>query len=182
MTGLRLHQLAQLHCQLLPSSILTRLGPGYLRHFYRFLGRSAHEDLVVETDATGVTGAAVLSYAPHTLARRLLLNTPMVVWAFRIVVERLTRGAGGAPAAQWLQLPELFIIFTRPDCARQGLGRRLVAECEKRLRAKGVPVYSVKTEDDPANPALKFYDALGFTPCDHFRSHGLSYVLLSKQL
>ena len=56
----------------------------------------------------------------------------------------------------------LYHVAVRPDLRRTGLGRRLVHEVERRLRALGCPKVNLIVRDD--NPAaIRFWEALGYT-------------------
>src|SRR6266851_6564919 len=62
---------------------------------------------------------------------------------------------------------ELHVMAVRPQLHRNGIGRRLVAAAEDRLRAEGVEYLQVKTlsasaADEPYLRTLAFYAALDF--------------------
>lgn len=55
----------------------------------------------------------------------------------------------------------IYHVAVAPDARRSGLGRRLVHEVERRLRALGCPKVNVIVRDD--NPdAVRFWEALGY--------------------
>ena len=48
-----------------------------------------------------------------------------------------------------------------PDCRRQGLGRRIMAEAERLLRARGCPKINLLVRSDNVE-AMSFYERIGF--------------------
>lgn len=165
--------LARLHAACLPDSLVGALGDRYVRAFYRYVERSQKEILAVERDESGrPVAAAVLSLEPATLLRRLLLRTPLVVDLIKalpkLALKTLIRSRGAwtrpdTPISRIPSvLPQLILIFT--DAAERGRGRAtaLIAEIERQLARRGIARYEVRTEADPANPALRFYENRGF--------------------
>lgn len=163
---------ARLHVRCLPDSLITVLGAGYVRSFYRYVARSENEILVVERDGDGRTvAAAVLSLSPATLTRRLLLRTSLLVSMLRSLprlLELFWASARGArrhtPSgrATHPERPRLILIFTAEAERGKGRGTALVREIERRLRQLGIRRYEAMTESDPSNPALDFYRSRGF--------------------
>ena len=62
------------------------------------------------------------------------------------------------------------------------MGKTLVRRAEDRLRESGFKEYLVKTAADPENPALRFYDELGFTRSHRAVSLGQSFQVYTKML
>lgn len=66
---------------------------------------------------------------------------------------------------------EIYVIAVREALHRHGIGRRLVAHAERRLRAESVEFLQVKTLG-PSRPSehyeatRRFYEALGFRPLE----------------
>ena len=68
-------------------------------------------------------------------------------------------------------------FFVHPDCARQGLGRRLLVHCEAAARAAGF----LRTELMATLPGVPLYRALGYEPLESVTYHlpdGLSAEFL----
>jgi ribosomal protein S18 acetylase RimI-like enzyme len=78
--------------------------------------------------------------------------------------------------------PELIIIFADPSYQNRGLGTRLIELCEEALREQKINSYTVKTEDDPTNQALRFYVSKGFHTLRRIEHHGLSFQVFEKNL
>ena len=57
-----------------------------------------------------------------------------------------------------------------------------VESLEEAMRAQGIDVYYVKTLDDPANRALRFYDENGFKRIGHKEEGGRRFVEFHKAL
>ena len=85
---------------------------------------------------------------------------------------------------------EIVVMAVRREHHRKGLGRRLVLEAERRLRARGVELLAVKTlgpsrNDSAYETTRSFYEALGFRPLEEFPSlwgPGNPCLLLVKYL
>jgi ribosomal protein S18 acetylase RimI-like enzyme len=54
------------------------------------------------------------------------------------------------------------LLGVDPDCRRQGLGRELMAEVERRLRAIGCPKINLQVRQENA-AVVEFYRSLGFS-------------------
>ena len=68
---------------------------------------------------------------------------------------------------------ELFVTGVLETYHRQGIGRRLVAQCMEACRARGLTYLTVKTLDESAHNAeydrtRAFYRAMGFVPLEVF--------------
>lgn len=187
--------LAVLHRQSLPGSVLSWLGVGYLRAFYRYVQRSNLEALVVHRDEGGIAGAAVIAWQPSRLTRRLLLRTPMLAYlalrapwvATRLFRRRrlLAKAGSTAPivvSTDLLQAPEVVHFFTTPDRRGHGCGAVLLLKCERLLRSLGEPRYWLKTEDASDNRALNFYRRNGLSPIGTIVASEVRFVVLAKHV
>ncbi len=178
-----IERLARLQLDHLPTSLVSILGLGYSKAFYRYIARSREETLFLERNQEGViVGVALLSEDMATFERRLLLHTPLVFAAIpRIapLVRLLTKGrTGPAPETS----PELVTLFTDTSARGLGLGAKLVDRLTARLREKNAPWMYVRTFDDPENPAVKFYTSRGFMPVCSLVARGTPFLLLKMQL
>ncbi|MDX2287722.1 MAG: GNAT family N-acetyltransferase [Hyphomicrobiaceae bacterium] len=184
-------RLAVLHRQALPSSIVSRLGVSYARSFYRYIVTSPHERLAVLRDAHGlIEAAAVVSDAPGNLQSRLVVRTPLLLFAvarfWHLPLRQLVFGFVAPHDAPALprkpELPELILVFVAPEARSRGAGARLIQACEQRLRAAGHQRYTVKTLDDPGNRALAFYAREGFSRTGVSHHLGEKFVVFEKAL
>jgi GNAT superfamily N-acetyltransferase len=181
-------QLANIHCQCLPDSMVSRIGQDYARSFYRYLAGSADELAFLQRDGETVVSACIVSLAPATLERRLLRHTPLVLRA-PLAIRRLplrSMAAGflgrGEEGAEQPDGPELLLIFTVAALRSSGLGAATLARCEEELRRRGHARYFVKTLDDPGNRAVSFYRRHGFSQLGTRVHHGKRLGLWEKAL
>ena len=187
--GRDLGRLAELQCRYLPTSLVSRFGPGYARAFFRFVAASEEETLLAERADGVIVGACVLSWSPATLSRRLLLRTPLLAWLplrvrhlpWRGVVRGLLGPAGEESVAVG-GAPEIVLIFVDAAGRSRGIGTRLLARCESILRERGMDRYVVRTDTADDAPAVRFYRRNGFLDSGYFRQHGSAFRLMSKHL
>lgn len=183
-----LDTLAGLHVAALPESQVSILGRRYARSFYRYIERSPRELLAVERAENGrILGAAVVSFDPHGLTRRLLLATPVVLWAVlrlhSLLSRQTNRGESGKGGDMpWQGAPELLLIFCDEKCRGTGVGTRLIAGIESILARQGVDRYVVKTLNTQDNRALAFYPSRGFGSLGTGMVNGLSFAYFAKNL
>lgn len=189
--------LALLHVRCLPDSLISRLGYGYAKAFYRFISNSRCEFLFVRREAGEIVSACILSLSPKTLATRLLTRTSALLRAplrvFRLPVGGIMKSVclrlwfranrsmrGGSSTKE--SAPEVVLIFTAPEARCRGLGSTLLHRCERFLLTRGHRYYVIKTADDEANLALKFYAGKGFRQRGPLRDHGKRFQLWEKKL
>src|SRR5271165_2214408 len=73
-----IQEIARLQRMVLPDAIPSLLGFRYTCAFYRFALGSADEAVVTDRSDGKVVALAVVTFAPKTLMRRLVLNTPLL--------------------------------------------------------------------------------------------------------
>ena len=182
-------QLAKLHMQALPDSVVTWRGATYVRRFYRFVNLSSDEHLFVLRDDEGrINNVAVISFSPDNLQRRLLTGTPLLLFAglrpwhlpllaiFKDMIKKdykLEPGAG---------LPELIIIFVDNNHQSHGQGKILLSMCEQALSAADFKTYRVKTKDDPNNAAIGFYQHTGYEMIGKKEEFGAPFIVFIKNI
>jgi GNAT superfamily N-acetyltransferase len=185
-------QLARLHAAALPDSAIGRLGPGYARSFYRFAFRSPLEMVLFEESGGKVIAGCIATLAPTTLGRRMALGTPLLLQAlFRplafpwdSVIGDIFGAAGRADLAVTIpeNVPELAYIFTRKDERGNGFAGRLLRRLDDELIERGIGRYIVHTFDDPADPAVRFYQRNGLTVVGRRRARGMWFLVLERRL
>lgn len=172
--------LARLQTQLLPTSLVSRLGAHYARSFFRYVARSSRELVLVERDAGGrVAAGCVASLEIGSLQRRLVLSTwllPALALHPMILVSAL--GGSSEPSGA----VELVLLFTSQAARGTGAGSRLVARCESELARRGIRHYQVRTFADPNDPAYRFYIRRGFRQAGEFTAHGRRFALMNRDL
>ncbi len=183
-------RLARMHVDALPESMVSLFGEPYARAFYRYCASSAEELLLVERERGELSGACLVSLMPDTLSRRLLTRTPLLLFAplaarrlpLRAMLQGMLRGAARPAEPSTPRAPEILLIFTIPEARSQGLGARLLARCEQELLSRGLQQLLVRTRDDPANRAIKFYERAQFKRIAARSKHGKRLLLLEKSL
>jgi GNAT superfamily N-acetyltransferase len=186
LTDQLIEQLSQLQVEILPRSLISRLGRRYARHFYRYAAKSSLEAVSWRERRGRVQGGCVLSLSPHTLNRRLAMRTPLIVWlvarAARLPWRVLLRAAVGVAPGTADELPEVILVFVAPGERSRGIGAELLADCERHLAGHGVRDYIVKTFDEEGHPALRFYLRQGFVEHGRVLVHGEPYRILRKRI
>jgi ribosomal protein S18 acetylase RimI-like enzyme len=179
-------RLARMHVAALPESLVSLLGERYARAFYRYCATTSEELLLLERERGELVGACLVSLEPETLSRRLLTRTPLLFFAplalRRLPLRAMLLGAARSADPQQPRGPEILLIFTVPEQRSQGLGARLLGSCEQQLLSRGLQRVLVKTRDEAANRALKFYERAQFKPISARSSYGKRLLLLEKAL
>lgn len=185
-------RIAALHVESIDDSLPTLLGEGFARALYRYLERSPHEIVFVERVDAHVESVCVVSLEPGSLQRRIAQATfPLLVVgaaravftqrAFRTMLSSLVRDAlSGEAHAE--KAPEITYVFTSRNTRGKRLGKRIVERVDAALSARGCREYFVKTLDDPANRAVRFYQENGFDILGPRVEGGRTFVEFHKPL
>lgn len=181
---------ADLHRAALPESTISKLGPAYTRSFYRFAVSSDLEEIfVARLDDGEIAGAAVLSFNPAGLSRRLALRTPMLLnlacrptLALTLVSGLLSRAQDSRAGDEVRALPEVIAIFVHEAHRNRDVGKELLHAIEDRLRGHGIHRYIVRTIDRADNRAIGFYEREGFEKISKIRAHGTWFQLMAKNV
>lgn len=189
LSSVEIGEVACLHVKCLPSSRVARLGERFARSFYSYISLSSRERIFVVRNQSGkkVLGSVVVSLQPWNLSLRLLFATPLVLYSFQIFFEvaiaffRRKKMCVTDKHQNPPRLPELILIFTSSEVRRLGLGTKLLEMTEKWLRQENVLEFSVRTESDPSNKALAFYEKNGFKALMNIVTEGVSYTYLTKK-
>jgi len=191
LSGKDCSRLAALHCECLQDSLVSELGLSYAKAFYRYVSRSPEEKVFVLREDGEVASGCVLSLRPKTLRQRLLLHTPLLLyaapWFLRQFSKRNPKPVAepksepvGDPVPD--RKPEVILIFTAQASRNRGTGAALLAQCEQFLLARGDPEYFVRTVDQESNRALKFYSRNGFVAVGQSFAHGRTFRVLKKTI
>jgi ribosomal protein S18 acetylase RimI-like enzyme len=175
-------RLAELQASILPASLISELGPNYLRAFYKYLVRSRDELLFLQRDEFGkVAAGCVISLDVRSLERRLALKTPLLFAALGRpgVLMRAVRHGGQPPI---IQGAELILLFCASEFRRRGYAATLVSRTEVALSRRRIRAYQVRTFDDPSDAAFKFYLSLGFEKVGSFNARGYRFALMKRQV
>jgi len=183
LSALDVKRLAEMQLEHLPTSLVSILGLGYSRAFYRYIARSHKELLFLERNREDdIIGIALLSKDMETFERRLLLHTPLI-FAALLRIPQLVRLLTGGKSEEAARLsPELVTLYTDASARGMGLGGKLVDRLTRRLEAEKIPELFVRTFDDPADPAVRFYTNRGFQQVSSIMIRGTPFMLLKKQL
>ena len=181
---------ADLHCDSLPGSIISMLGPAYALAFYRFAASSDTHSVFVARDGKGqIIGGAVLSLDPTSLSMRLLFQTPLLLHlmrrpslALQTTWDALCEKLWPNNDKQTYRIPEVVAIFTETNHRNHGVGKELIQEIEAYLVARGIYRYMVRTRGNFENRAINFYEREGFQYIDRYYAHGTWFQLLAKDI
>lgn len=174
-------ELAHLHSTCLPASLLARLGERTLSEAYGYFAASPHERvLVARGDGAGILGAAVISLAPETLGRRLLLHTRLLLRPSRwlaLLPAALELHDRQADAVAW---PDLVTLFVAVSARRRGVGAALLGSCAAECRASGSAGLCVYASAADAT-VIAFYIDNGFRRVgEPKRVRGQDLLLMQK--
>jgi GNAT superfamily N-acetyltransferase len=182
-------QLARLHREALPTSVLGRLGEATLRRYYQWVARSPEEWLFVRAAGSEVDAAAVVSFGPASVIRRFV-RQHLVSFGAAAAAAAIGNSAFRHEAIAYLsertaeadgnRAPELLQIFVALDRRRQSHGTAIVNDVEASLAARGVGAYWVRTLRDGNPTTLAFYEGRGFEADGEVRFCGQTYVQLKK--
>jgi GNAT superfamily N-acetyltransferase len=185
------HELAALHLECLPDSLVSLLGHGYATAFYRYVCNSRHELAFVYREGGRIASGCVLSVQPRTLSRRLAVRTALLLSLPRAFLrwrrarrrdDRATNLDGTKSKKPVGAFPEVILLFTAPYARGQGRATELLARCEQFLSHAGYTRYVVETADVVGNPALVFYARSGFVPCGRSVRQGRPFRILMKTI
>ena len=194
--------LAKSHISSLPESSLSQLGKRVTASFYRFVVSSKEEKLFVYFNSDNNPAAAcVLSFAPGSIKKRMLLNLPMALSLGVAMAVRVTNFSGESsapnsnsdeknstysqrivPIKGLENMPEVLHIFAQNECRGKGIGRHLMAVAQSAVSSRGYAQIVVRTQASINNPALKFYQSLEYVPRQISRDGNKELVLLSRPL
>jgi len=192
LSNVDVERIAALHVESIDDSLPTLLGEGFARALYRYLEGSEHELVFVERVEGRVESVCVVSFEPGSLQGRILRSTlPLLAWnaaiavftrsAFRAMLWHRALDAFGADEHEG-RAPEITYVFTSRDARGKRLGGRIVERVDAELAARGFQRYFVKTIDDPANRAVRFYAENGFEVLGPRVEGGRTFVEFSKSL
>lgn len=179
-----LPDVARLHLQAFPDSVLGDLGEEAVRRSYQWQLDGPHDltALVATVDATtmgflfgGVFRGSTIGFVKSQrwfLARRVATHPRILlrgvgwnrlVLGARLLVRRTPPGRSEAPEAVPRRSSGVLAIAVDPAAQGQGLGRALIAEAARRAVAQGFE--SMHLTVHPTNTAaISFYRGLGWTP------------------
>jgi ribosomal protein S18 acetylase RimI-like enzyme len=177
---------ADLHVDQIAQGFLSVLGPSFLRHLYRRVGRTPDSFLLVaEADGT-VEGFIAGSTDVTALYRSFLLRDGFVAGAsaagallrgWRRTLDTLghgrSKGAGVGRGA------ELLAIAVDPARQHRGIGAQLVAAFLGEVGARGGRAAHVVVGADNA-AAIALYERAGFVTADRFELHAGTESLLMQ--
>ena len=86
-----------------------------------------------------------------------------------LIARRKGRALGFALARSVADEAELLLIAVRPDGQRSGAGRELVRKIVSHYSKNGIKRIHLEVRTD--NPAIAFYDCLGFVQCGLRRNY-----------
>lgn len=161
-------RVATLHAQAMPTSLLTRLGPGIVARFYASVPRIPHFVAYAATVDGVVQGAVVGTPEPNAafdavarplwrFAAHVLRHRPHML--VQLAYAKLRPAHDVARPADSV---ELMYIFAAPEARGRGVGRALVERFAEASRARGAAHVTLSVEVDNAS-AIALYERMGFT-------------------
>jgi len=179
-----------MHCECLPDSLVSKIGVGYAKSFYRYVDRSEKELCFLHHSGSDVVSACIVSLEPRTLQKRLVTHTPLALRAplairrlpLRQMARGLLPGSSGGDGNVQPDGPEVLLIFTQPSARGTGIGSETLARCEDFLHERGYRSYYVKTLDHEENRAVVFYKRNGFSQLGSIAKHGKRLGVWEKTL
>ena len=183
-------QLAWLHGTSLSTAMFSRLGLSVLKSYYRFVETSDREMLFVFREQGAVTAAAVLTWEGGSTLRRFVYRHP-VVFSLRVAISVLTDGSFRGQLLAYLgevfsrkqtveTFPEVLQVFAEPLQRGRGLGAKLMRLAESYVAQRGQDTIIVRTLAHGNEPALRFYQRLGYDPFRRAVFCGEEYVCFRK--
>jgi ribosomal protein S18 acetylase RimI-like enzyme len=179
-------EVSRLHLTSLVGSMLTELGPRFVRRLHSAqLGHwSTRASVAVDAGGT-ILGFAVGSVDARQLSRHVTpMVLPALVWslasrrALRLggrILRALTERSPQPPIAA-----ELLLLAVDASARRRGIGRCLIGALEAEFRQDAVAVYRVSMR--PGGAAAPFYEALGFAVDQHVPVFGEPMTYLIKRI
>ena len=124
-------------------------------HAMRLLGRSHYDLATIEAylSHVGTIDPSFIQDGTAIAAERNGVILGSIGWSTRVRADD-TPGEGVQPRA-----PAVSVLFVDPDHARRGIGRRLLADAERRIRAGGDQRLTILASLN----AVPFCRAAGFT-------------------
>jgi ribosomal protein S18 acetylase RimI-like enzyme len=181
------NEVSRLQLTSLDGSMLTELGPRFVRRFHTAqLGHWSTRALVA-VDARGtIVGFAVGSVDAPRLSRHVTpVVVPALVWA--LASRRALRLAGRLLCTLTERSPqppiaaELLLLAVDARARRRGIGRCLIDALEAEFRQDAVAIYRVSMRPGGA-AAEPFYEALGFAVDQHVPVFGEPMTYLIKRI
>jgi colanic acid biosynthesis glycosyl transferase WcaI len=169
--------IAAVHTEAFPGFFLTRLGPGFLRAYYRAVLRFDGGLLYVAADAGGIVGFvagfiepsrfyAAMKRSPWTFAGPLTLGLARRPWLLARAVARVAavviHRAQAEDRAEVGSRAELSSLAVRLSAQGKGIGRRLVQTFLESARRTPASVVSLTTDAMHNDDVNAFYQRSGF--------------------
>jgi ribosomal protein S18 acetylase RimI-like enzyme len=174
------HQAAQLHCASL-TGLVSELGILAAKAYYAGFVKAGTGVGFVYTEEDRVLGYVLGSKNPGKLKREVLLRNPagVMVGLCTGIARRpaalasLVKSFHGPDSGSYdNQAAELTYLVVSKDCRSGGIGRQLVDAFTQAMRDAGVPAYELSVDDDN-QPAIGFYERLGFRLIGRYHEFGV---------
>lgn len=163
----------EVHRRAFPGSLMTELGPWFLRGYYDLALREGGGLFVVSRIPSGrVTGFAVGYLVPQSFYRAMVVNKARLAlsalrhlaWRpmrWRAVISAYRRANRNAESfAQ--STAELASLAVDPSCAGRGVGGALVRRFVSVARGSGAARIVLTTEANNNDNVIRFYRSHGF--------------------
>ena len=165
--------MVKIHTTSLPDDLMPRIGLSYLNNQFYPIVLSSENAYTLVYENQEVQAFVIFTYNSKTFSKELTKNKFALGCAILNQLPRdplLIRDILFASIGKRTifrqsikrypdSFAELFLIATHPSQQSKGIGRLIVREGLKHLKAKGIPICLVKTSSEKAR---SFYDHLGF--------------------
>ena len=173
---------AQLHAQSL-TGLLTALGPTAIRAFYMGCVTTPSVIGFVFLEKGKVRGFVLGSSRPNGFRMAVSRENPIGTYAgilagiFRrpsTFVSLVKSFRGPDEGSYDMTIPELTYLAVSGDMRGSGIGRQLVDAFTNAVRDSGARAYELSVDEDN-QPAISFYERLGFVQCSRYREFGVMH-------
>jgi len=186
-------QLATLHSINLGNSILSKLGGGMLRRYYKFIELSESDFLFIEGRSGEIRGATVLSFDSRTVMHQFVKNH-FFVFALSAAWKCLTSPSfilillqQGNPDSSSLDKDakeqiEIVQIFVDEKYRNQKIGKKLLDQVNAFLYSRGIPKYIIRTRINDNDATLGFYRKNDFKEIKRAKWKDDFFVFMEKSV
>ncbi len=189
LTSSHVDAVAQLHLRSL-TGLLRNLGFREIKAFYKGAVRSECAVAFVDLEQDSLGGFVFGSTNPQQLKREILANSFLetlvgtcvgVIRKPSTLISLWNSLVRASVEGYDAQAAELTYLAVDEKHQTAGIGRRLVDCFDQALRERGISAYELSVDADN-QPAINFYDRLGFIPVGEYCEFGVLHKRYRKEL
>ena len=177
-------QIAKAHIKCLPESLLSDIGEGFVKGFYKSACKSEKEYLIARFENDLLAGVAFVSLDTDSMTSRLMTLKMYLSLGMSMVIPSIARRVFNMLTAtsENSDIPELVFFYSTPEFRGKGIGKLLLQDVAEVLKARSLDTYAIKTLDSPDNRAIEFYSRNGFQMQKSFVHAGHQYVYMTTKI